>query len=233
MRIRKPTIKRKVDKSTLIALACGLLCAICVVGYMLQVKDQASASQRELLERYGGDQVEVCVATRDIAGGESVRDSDLETRMWIASMLPDGAITKRGDIVGKQLGSSVLKGEVFSSNRLQSSASNLEVPDGKVAVSVPLDDTAAVGGSLMTNQRVDVYATGSSTTSKIGANVQILETSNSDKSGSAETKWITLAVDKDRVQEVVSAAQKLELYVVLPSQKSSSESSNDEGYSRI
>ncbi len=219
MNFKNLKIGRRFDRSTLVAICSGVLCALCVVAYMLQIKDQASASQREILEKYGGEQIEVCVATRDIAGGESVRDSDLETRMWIAGLLPDGAITKRSDIVGKQLGSSVLKGEVFSSTRLQSASSVLDVPDGLVAVSVPLDETSAVGGSLSPNQCVDIYATGSTTTTKIGENVQILETSNSGKSNSTDTKWITLAVEQDKVAELVSAAQKLELYVALPSTK--------------
>ncbi len=228
MRVKRIGLFRKLDKQTLIAVLCGVVCAICVIAYMMQIRSEASATQREMLEKYGGDQVEVCVATRDIAGGESVRESDIETKMWIASMLPDGAITKRGDIVGKQLGSSVLKGEVFSKNRLQGTSSTLEVPEGKVAVSVPLDETSAVGGSLTANQQVDLYATGSSTTTKIASNVQILETSKSQSSSSAETKWITLAVSKDRVAEIVSAAQKLELYVVLPSPSASSKEVEDE-----
>ena len=216
---------RRFDRSTVIAAICGLVCAICLVAYMMQVQGQATAASKEMLEKYGGDQVEVCVATRDISGGETVKDSDLETRMWVANMLPDNAITKRSEVVGKQLGSSVIKGEVFSSNRFISLASSLDVPDDKVAVSVPIDDTAAVGGSINTNQRVDVYATGSTSTTRIGKSVQILETSNSDKSNSAETKWVTLAVDKDKVQEVVSAAQNLQLYIVLPSEKLTSSSS--------
>ena len=61
-------MKRK--RSILIGLACGVLCAVCVAAYVMQVDEQASAVRAEALARYGGEQIEVCVAKRDIAAGE-------------------------------------------------------------------------------------------------------------------------------------------------------------------
>lgn len=208
---------RRFDRNTKIALISGILGGLCAIFLLVSVKSESSAQQKEMAEKYGGTQTEVCVAKRDIAAGETLKDTDVEVRQWVSSMLPENATCSKKDCVGKQLGSSILKGEVVSTNRFQSQDSSISVPSGMVAVSIPLDDTSSVGGTLKVNQKVDVYATGSTTTTKICSSVQILETSNSDKTVNSETKWVTLAVAKDSAQEVVSAAQKLKLYVVLPS----------------
>lgn len=63
---------------------------------------------------------------------------------------------------------------------------------------------------------VDVYATGPAATSQLVQGALVLATSASTEDASANNAWITLAVDPDRVQEVVAAAQNLALYFVLP-----------------
>ena len=210
---------RRFDRSTLIAVVCGVLCAICVLSYMLSVKSDAEANEQEIMAKYGSSQVETCVAKRDIAAGETIRDSDVELKTWVSSLLPENAILKKSECVGNTLGSSILKGEVLSTNRFETSTSSINVPDGCTAVSIPLDEVSAVGGSLSANQSVDLYATGSNTTSKIASSVVILETSSSRDKNNSDTKWATLAIENSKVQEVVSAAQNLELYLVLPSNK--------------
>lgn len=216
----------KKNRSMIIGLLCGIACAICVGIYIASVDEQANAAQAEMLAKYGGDQIEVCVAKRDIAAGETIRDSDMETRMWIAALLPADAITARGDAVGKQIGSTILAGEVISSKRFGLESSNIEVPDGFTAISVPAKDVQAVGGVLRSGMRCDVYATGASTTSRLASNALVLMTSATDDSaGSVATTWVTLAIEPSKVEEMVSAAQNLDLYFVLPSSENSDESS--------
>ena len=219
----KSKLLYRIDRSTKFAILCGILCAICVVAYMLMVKAQANASQKEAMEKYGGNQVEVCVAKRDIAGGEAILDSDVEIKTWISSLLPENAITTKDECVGKKLGSSIVKGEVVTKTRMETNTSVIDVPEGMDAVCIPLDDTSSVGGSLRAGMKIDLYATGNNSTTKICKEVQILETSSSNNDSSSQSRWITIAVLKDKVQEVVAAVQKLELYVVLPSEGSEKE----------
>ena len=49
---------------------------------------RGGARRADALARYGGDQVEVCVAKRDIAAGETVDSGAIETRLWVADLLP-------------------------------------------------------------------------------------------------------------------------------------------------
>ena len=207
------------NKSVIIGVICGLCCMVCIGMYVHQVDEQAAAARTEALARYGGDQVEVCVARRDIAAGETLDESSVETKMWVAALLPEGAVTTRADAVGKQAGASILKGEVISTKRLGLATAALEVPAGLTAVSVPARDVQAVGGALAAGMRADVYAIGSSSTSKLVSQALIVATSTSEagvSSSSSSVSWVTLAVQPSAVEELVSAAQNLELYFVLP-----------------
>lgn len=113
---------------------------------------------------YGGDQVEVCVAKRDIAAGEMVEASAIETRLWVADLLPAEAVRQASEVVGSKASSVMLAGEVLSKRRFQAEGSQIDVPDGQVALSVPAKDVQAVGGAIGPGSLVDVYATGGSDT---------------------------------------------------------------------
>lgn len=218
------------SKSLVVGAICGLCCMVCVGLYVAQVDEQAAAVRAEALARYGGDQIEVCVARRDIAAGETLDEASVETKMWVAALLPEGAVTSLSDVAGRQVGSSIIKGEVLSDKRFEATASALEVPDGLTAVSVPARDVQAVGGALAAGMRADVYAIGPSSTSKLATKALIVDTSAAEKglaSSGSSVSWVTLAVPPSIVEELVSAAQNLELYFVLPTSSDVSENGKD------
>lgn len=216
-------MKRK--KSLAVGILCGVACAACVGAYVMQVDDQAQAVRAEALERYGGEQIEVCVAKRDIAPGETLAESAVETKMWVAALLPEGAVTDRAQAVGKTTGTSILKGEVILTKRFAAQTASLDVPEGMVAVSVPARDVQAIGGALAAGMKADVYAIGSSSADRILTQAAVLATSATEADGSngtADITWVTLAVAPAHVQEVISAAENLELYFVLPADSGTS-----------
>ena len=202
----------------IIAVACGLVCAACIALFMVKVQGEASAARAEALARYGGEQVEVCVATRDVAAGERIDVSAMEERLWIADLLPDGAVREASEVSGKTATSSILKGEVVSSKRFESSHNVLDIPQGKEAVSVPAKAVQAVGGAIRPGMSVDVYSSGDTTTAALAREVIVLDTSVGDGGSlvSSESGWITLAIEPDRVQEIIAAASKTSLYFVIP-----------------
>lgn len=205
-------------RQLLFSLGCGVVCAVCVLLFMASVQGEVSRVRSESLERYGGDQLEVCVARRDIAPGETISSSDIEMKLWVAALLPRGAATNSAEIVGSTVSSMILSGEAITEKRLGNESSLLEVPDGMVAVSVPAKSVQAVGGAVSPGLRVDVYATGNTSTSRIGESLLVLATSAStDDRSSAEVQWITLAVSPSQTQQMVAAAQSTGLYFTLPS----------------
>ncbi len=208
----------KRSKSMIAGIACALGCMVCVGLYMGQVDAEAQAYRREAMERYGGEQTEVCVASRDIAAGETIGDSAVETRTWLAALLPEGAVASPAEVVGRQAGSSILEGEVVTAKRLEASQAALQVPDGLVAVSVPAREVQAIGGALAPGMRADVYAIGATSTSKLLSEALIVATSASsaELSGPSAISWVTLAVSPSAVEELIAAAEGMELYFVLP-----------------
>ncbi|MCL2888959.1 MAG: Flp pilus assembly protein CpaB [Eggerthellaceae bacterium] len=207
----------KRSKTAIWGILCGLLCAASVFLYTQNVQDEASTARAEALARYGGEQLEVCVATRDITVGEKIDSSNVATRLWIADLLPEGAVRSLSDVAGRQATSTILAGEVISKRRFEETAPKIEIPLGFSALSVPAKDIQTVGGSIGAGMYVDVYATGVSTELLV-RNVLVLSTSaeSSEKKTGASISWVTLAIRPDSVQEIIAASQKMELYFVLP-----------------
>ena len=208
----------KQKQMTLLAVACGIACAACVAIFMVSVQGEADAARAEALARYGGEQVEAFVATRDIVAGERLDLSSVETKLWVADLLPERAIRSTGDAVGKTATSTIFKGEVITAGRFEAERDALEVPAGKQAVSVPAKAVQAVGGAIHAGMSVDIYSSGDSTTTAIAQSVNVLDTSvgNSGTLTSGENGWVTLAVEPEKVQEIIAASNKTTLYFTLP-----------------
>ena len=210
-------------RTTVACVACGLLCAVCVLAYGATVNEEAEEARSEALARYGGEQVEVCVASRDIAPGDTVTAADVGMKLWVADLLPEGAVKKLDEAIGKTASSSILAGEVVLEQRFGDDGSLLDVPSGKTAISVPAKNVQAVGGAIRAGMSVDVYATGNTSTARIAEGVAVLATSTTSASetstaAKSEVAWVTLAVDPSLVEQMVAAAQQSQLYLTLPSE---------------
>lgn len=209
----------KRTRSLAIGIASGLLCAIAVGAYIASVDEQASAAQSEMLAKYGGDQIDVCVAKNDIAAGTTIKDSDIEIKTWIATLLPENAIVSKSDAVGKKAGSTILAGEVISGSRFGFDNADIEIPEGFVALSIPVREVQAVGGAIAAGMKCDVYAISSGAANKIGNAIKILATSiTTGSSASSSSAWVTLAVSPESVAEFITAAETMEIYLTRPSE---------------
>lgn len=204
--------------TALASAACGVLCAACVLLYMDGVRGEAEAARAEALERYGGEQLEVCVATRDIPAGQAIAASDVELRLWVADLLPDEAIRSIEEVEGRAPTTPIMEGEVVVGKRFAGAAAGLDVPDGMAALSVPAKDVQAVGGALAEGAVADLYASGGTSTALLASDVLVLATSASGlEAGSADLSWVTVAVEPESVQEIIDASQRSELYFVISS----------------
>lgn len=217
------------SRSSLAGIACGVCCAGCVALLVAQVGSEADRARSEALARYGGEQIEVCVAGRDIAAGETITDAMIDTKLWLADLLPEGSVTQASEVMGKQVGSSILEGEVISTQRLAKLDISLDIPEGMTAVSVPAQDVQAVGGVLQAGMRTDVYAVGPSSTTLLADGVLVLATNlaEGDSLMSRNVAWVTLAVAPETVQELVAASQNLDLYFTLPNVSPSEGANSD------
>lgn len=204
------------SKSLIAGIVCGLICACAVFLYLQGVRSEVDAARAEALSRYGGEQVEVCVALKDIAVGEKVDATNTTTKLWVADLLPTDAVQAVSTVSGKQATSTILAGEVISEKRFVGHEDEWSVPEGLCALSVPAKDIQTIGGSLIAGMKVDVYATGANT-ERIAEDVLVVTTNiDGEEASDSSISWVTLALEPDQVQEIIAASQKMELYFVLP-----------------
>lgn len=213
-------------RTKIIAVASGVVCALCVGLFMQSVQGSADAARAEALEKYGGAQADVWVAKRDIAAGERVESSMVEAKSWVADLLPDDALRSSEPVSGNTASSPIFAGEVLVGKRFAATSSQLDVPSGTTALSVPAKAVQAVGGGLEPGMYVDVYSTGDSKTSVIAKDVLVLASSGAGSSLSSSS-WVTIAVPDKLVQQLVSAANSSELYLALPSQNGKPEDGDE------
>ncbi|WP_139650932.1 Flp pilus assembly protein CpaB [Raoultibacter phocaeensis] len=206
----------KKPATVIMGIVCGIVCAAAVFIYLQAVRHEADEARAEALSRYGGEQVEVCVATRDIAVGEKVDATNTTVRLWLADLLPADAVRSVRDVSGEQLGSPVYEGEVVTSKRFEHADRAIDAPAGLSVLSIPVKDVQALGGSVSPGLRVDVYSTGASGTELLATDVPVVSSSNE---GEGAISWVALAVDPQSVQELIAASQKTELYLVMPGDK--------------
>ena len=110
-------------------LLSGLLCVVCLLVYVSSVRTQADSARMEAMEKYGGEQIEVFVAKKDIYPGETLNNSNVELKVWLSDLLPDEALVNADSAWGKQVSSLVVKGEVVSEKRFRSDVVEIEVPE--------------------------------------------------------------------------------------------------------
>lgn len=207
----------------ILSLASALVCAFAVYTYTDQVRLEADQQRDEALSRYGGEQVEVCVATKDIAAGESISSDNVTTKQWLVDLLPEDAVSSVDELAGQQATSSIVAGEVISKRHFDGASLNIDVPEGLQAVSIEVEEAQAVGGALEAGSIVDVYAVGSSDTSLLASKVYVASAGNS----SGTRTRVTLAVEPDLVEQLIAATQNSQLYLTLPSQRNERIESDD------
>ena len=185
---------------------CGV--AACVIAYVAvtSAESEAQAARNEALAAYGGDVVPVCVATRELEAGDELDASCVETRDWAVELLPEGALTSLGAARGRKVAERVPKGAVISEAYFAVERGALEVPDGAVAVSLPLQPAYALGGAFSAGDEVDVYVTSDGVVNRLAEGCRVLDANTFSTDGSGSLEWATLAVAPEAVGELLAAS---------------------------
>lgn len=198
-----------------LSVAFGLAAAAVALVYTAGVRAEAAHAQQEALERYGGDLAAVCVATREIEPGESIDEGNVRVEEWVSSLLPEDAMISMTEALGKSSTSRIPKGAPLSSVYFKRQEGSIEVPKGTAAVSVASDAEHAVGGALVRGQSVDVYISKEGVTDRL-TSAEVLDTS-ALVDGGGDVTWVTLAVEDDSVEELLTAAARGMVSLTMPS----------------
>lgn len=197
-----------------ISVVTGIAAAVVALAYASSVRQEAQAAQQEALARYGGELVAVCVASRDIEPGDMIDEGNVVVEEWVTSLLPPEAMTSLGDVAGRVATSHIPERAVLSPVYFETQSGSLEIPADKVAVCVASDPQHAVGGSLARGDTVDVYVSDAEITDRL-LSARVLDTSALAQGG-GDLSWVTLAVDPERVSEVLAAMSAGQITLVAP-----------------
>jgi pilus assembly protein CpaB len=144
------------------------------------------------------------LAARDLEPGTLIRDADLREGDWTGGM-PEGALQKKEDIVGRGVISPILGGEPLMESRLAPKGGGAGlaalIPKGMRAVAIRVNEIADVAGFVVPGARVDVLVSGSppgaaavgAVTKTILQDVQVLSAGQNFQKD-AEGKPVSVAV---------------------------------------
>jgi len=103
------------------------------------------------------------LAARELEPGTLIRDADLRLGDWTGS-LPEGALQKREDIVGRGVISPILGSEPLVESRLAPKGGGAGlaalIPKGMRAVALRVNEIVGVAGFAVPGMRVDVLVSG-------------------------------------------------------------------------
>lgn len=186
-------VERRVGLPSGRAVVGGLLMALAAVGTFLAYADATA-----------DDTIDVLVAARDLAPGQTITASDVEL---VPVELPGGVRGLFGAVdaaVGRQVAAPVVAGEFLLASATVVPLEGDETLE--VAISVPASRAV---GRLRAGERVDVFSTWSSdVTQLIAVDARVVEVrgSSSEGLGGSDTVTVRLAVaDFAQVEALVHA----------------------------
>ena len=208
----------KQRKQALVAGVCGIVAALCVFAYTATIQSEASMARASAIRSYGGERVEVLVASKTIPIGGTIDGSNTSVQEWLVDFLPQGqAAQSYEELEGLVAQTEIRVNEPVLLERVGDGSSRITVPDGLAAASVASDDVLAVGGAIRAGSVVDVYVEASSgEITMLGEHILVLETSTLEDSKEKQISWVTLAVKPSSVSDLLAAASKGTIHFVLP-----------------
>jgi pilus assembly protein CpaB len=169
------------------------------------------------------------VAANDIQVGSKVEEHDIRLAKFPAVDVPQGAYSKRSQVLGRGVVVPITRGEFVLPTKLapENAGSGLPslIPPGMRAVSVRVNEVVSVAGFVTPGTRVDVLLTGTpngsteSQTTTVLQNVAVIAAGHTlERTATGEpqnTPVITLLVSPDDAQRLTLASSEGHIQLVL------------------
>ena len=173
--------------------------------------------------------VDIVVAANDIQVGSKVEEHDIRLVKFPVVDVPQGAYTKRSQVLGRGVVVPITRGEFVLPTKLapENAGSGLPslIPPGMRAVSVRVNEVVSVAGFVTPGTRVDVLLTGTPTggtesqTTTVLQNVAVIAAGHTlERTATGEpqnTPVITLLVSPDDAQRLTLASSEGRIQLVL------------------
>jgi len=195
-----------------VALAAGGGAAWISLGYL--------RNQAQPLLRSNTASAAAVIASKDLPVGTVLKEEDVRLIAWPGDAIPVGLIRTKGEAVGRGMVTAVRLNEPFLESKLAPRGTGGGMPilitEGMRALSIRVDDVAAVAGFVVPGTRVDVLLTmapqggGEPATKAIMQNLQALAAGQSiqvDAEGKPQpVPVITLLVTPEQAETLALAS---------------------------
>src|SRR5579884_2820736 len=147
------------DRRFLTVLGVSLVFALVVSSVFYQMTSRARPAKQEVV-----DTRDVVVTTRPLAVGAVIKPADVKISKVPSAAFPKGGYSKVEEVLDRPVISNMLLEEPILDGRLAPKGSGLglapSIPVGMRAVTVRVNDVAAVAGYVLPGMHVDVLVTG-------------------------------------------------------------------------
>ena len=195
--------------------SCAVLAALLCALYGQHVHDEADRMRAEALERYGGEVVSLVVAPEGLEAGEVVDGRNAIERDWLADLAPDGAVVDLEDVMGDEVTIPAAAGAPLTVLNFRDSEDAVEVPSGRVALSLPVSESLGLPPSAAAGTVLAAYRVSDTGVSLVSADLQVLRTA-SETSVVGARGSVTVAASPGAVASVLSASAEGTLRLALP-----------------
>lgn len=195
--------------------SCAALAALLCVLYGQHVRDQADRVRTEALERYGGEVVSLVVAPDGLEAGEVVDGGNVTERDWLADLAPEGAVTGLDAVMGAEVTVPAAAGAPLTDLNFRDSEDAVEVPSGRVALSLPVAESLGLPPSASEGTVLAAYRVSDAGVSLLSADLQVLRAPG-EQTGVGSRGTVTVAVTPEAVASVLSASADGSLRLALP-----------------
>lgn len=199
-----------------LSAAFAVLAIVLCLAYGESVRAEEEARRQEMLTRYGGEVVELVVATTELKEGQVVSASDVARRDWVSDLVPEGAITNLDDVVGKKVTVAAASGNPLTQLNFRETGAVVDVPSGKIAVSVPMAEKLGVGEGVVAGDRLVAYRVADGAATVLAKEVTVLSIPEGAKTLSSGNQAMTIALDPGDVSSVLAASTEGSLRFGLP-----------------
>lgn len=173
----------------------------------------------------------VLIAAADLALGSSIGVDDVKVVRWPSSSVPEGALTKAEETVGRTVLTGIVRNELMLDGKLAPLAAGTGlapvIPSGMRAMSVRVNEVIGVAGYVLPGTHVDVLATANPTdqradmTSKLVlSNVKVLAAGTrledgKDKAQPMAVTVVTLIVTPEQAERLTLASTEGKIQLAL------------------
>ena len=187
-------IGEKISYKYWIMLAAGasLLLGLMVFLYLGDNSDKTTSPA-------GTEMVQVIVATQDIAPRTTIQSGMLKTKSLPRDLVPEGAITKLEEVVGKPAYIQIMKDDIITSKKILSDPKMAGfigmIPPDCRAVTISINDVTGVAGLARPGDYVDIMVvSGDQNSQRVTSNILL-------------QNIMLLAINKSTVKETASSGQ--------------------------